>query len=281
MFMKNKKFLVVGIIVLLSIVGLTGCSAVSAETGAATTAPVSVNINSQQGIWVNGEGKVTVTPDIGILTLGVSAEAPKVADAQAQASAAMEKVISTLTGNGIDKKDIQTQNYNITPVYDYSKAGVYYGSSVAGAPEVQPTVISPTPTGPTITGYRVDNMVTVKIRTVDKTGSIIDSVTAAAGDLVRVNSIYFSVDQPDKYYPEARTKAMNDAKTKAESLAKLAGVNLGPANYITESNYSIPIRYAEGMYKSMDSAAGAMPTTSISPGETDITLNVQVTYSIQ
>lgn len=131
--MNNKKFPVIGIIVLLLIIGLTGCSAVSAETPESTTTPVSVNINSQQGIWVNGEGKVTVTPDIAILTLGVSSQAPKVADAQAQAATAMEKVMNTLTGNGIDSKDIQTQNYNITPLFDYNK-GVLITPGIAGAP---------------------------------------------------------------------------------------------------------------------------------------------------
>jgi uncharacterized protein len=284
---KNKGSLIVSIIMIVSLVALAGCTAVRAETSSPTsTAPISVNVNSQQGIWVNGEGKVTVTPDIAVVSLGVSAQAPKVTDAQAQAAEAMAKVIAVLTSNGIEKKDIQTQNYNITPLYDYTKTGfaISQGTEVApGMPStvIAPPAIPPSPTNPTIRGYQVDNMVVAKIRSVDKAGSIIDAVAAAGGDLTRISSIYFSVDQPEKYYPQARTAAMNDAKAKAENLASLAGVKLGSATYISESSYSMPIRYPEAMYKSMDSAAGSMPTTSINPGETDVTLSVQVDYSIQ
>lgn len=273
--MGNKKFLFIGIVILLSIIGLTGCSGVSAKTTSSTAAPLNVNLNGQQGIWVNGEGKVTVTPDIAILTFGVSAQAIKVADAQIQAAAAMEMVMNNLKNNGIDSKDIQTQNYNITPLYDYNKTGIIT-PGIGGAPE--PLIPPPTPNN-TVTGYQVDNMVTVKIRAVDKAGTIIDAVTAAGGDLVRVNGIYFSIDQPDKYYPQARTLAMNDAKDKAENLASLAGVKLGPAIYISENSNSQPVGYPVPVYKTMDSTGSA--TTSISPGQSDITLDVQVNYAIQ
>ena len=81
-------------------------------------------------------------------------------------------------------------------------------------------------------------MVVVKIRTIDKTGSIVDAVTEAGGDLIRVNGIYFSVDQPDKYYSQARTSAMADAKAKATQLAGLAGITVGKATFVSEDFYS-------------------------------------------
>lgn len=89
-------------------------------------------------------------------------------------------------------------------------------------------------------------MVTVKIRAVEKAGTIIDAVTSAGGDLIRVNDIYFSIDQPEKYYPQARTLAMNDAKAKAEGLASLAGVKLGSAIYVSESSYSFAANTLSG-----------------------------------
>lgn len=254
--MKIKIILAIGMVLVLALAGLTGCSA----TGVAATdgQPVNVSINGQQGIWVNGEGKVTVTPDIANISLGVSAQSAKVADAQAEAATAMDKIMSALKTAGIDSKDIQTQYFNIQPLMRYDNM----------------TQQS------TITGYQVSNVVTVKVRKVETTGSLIDSVTAAGGDNTRVNGVSFSVDEPSKYYEQARTLAMQDAKAKATQLASLSSVTLGKVTYITENSYSQPYPISAPMYKSMDSA-GAVPTTSINPGQTDITLNVQVAYSIQ
>jgi uncharacterized protein YggE len=221
----------------------------------AASAPVNVNVNSQQGIWVSGQGIVTVTPDIATLNLGVSEQAAKVADAQAQAAADMTKVMSALTSNGVDQKDISTQYYNITQLTRYDN-------------NTQQSVV---------TGYQVSNMVSVKIRTIGNVGKTIDAVAAAAGDAIRVNGISFSVDNPGQYYSQARTLAMNDAKAKATQLASLAGVTLGQPIYISESSPSTPGPImAAGI-------AGAVPapTTPISPGQTNITLNLQVGYAIQ
>ena len=70
---------------------------------------------------------------------------------------------------------------------------------------------------------------------------------------------------------------MNDAKAKAQNLASLAGVNLGKAIYITESSSSPPIVHSPAR----DVASAPAPSTSVSPGQTDIILNVQVAYAIQ
>jgi hypothetical protein len=128
-----------------------------------------------------------------------------------------------------------------------------------------------------VTGYEVTNRVTVKIRAIDKTGAIIDAAVEAGGDLVRIDGISFSVDQPDQYYTQARQLAMNDATAKARQLAELAGVALGQATYISESS-SGQILYPEAF-----SAEGAAlsATTPINPGQTDITVDVQVAYAIQ
>jgi uncharacterized protein len=255
--MKLKLWLAIAVVSVIATIGLAGCNVTGPQTPAQTSAagPVSVNVNNQQGIWVNGQGTVTVTPNIATLNLGVSVQAAKVADAQAQAATGMAKVISALTANGVDQKDISTRSFNINQVTRYDNA-------------TQQSVV---------TGYQVSNIVNVTLRSIDKVGTIIDAVASAGGDLTRINSISFSVDNPSQYYSQARTLAMNNAKDKATQLASLAGVNLGRPVYIVENTQSPPVPYAV----SLPVAAQAAPTTPISPGQTDITLNVQVAYAIQ
>jgi uncharacterized protein len=256
--MKLRIIMGISLVFLLAAacISLSGCSTNGAA--AQDLQPVNVTVNSsQQGILVNGEGKITVTPDIATVSLGVSAQASTVAAAQSQASTAMDKVIAALTGNGIAKNDIRTQYFNIQQQTRYDN-------------NTQQSVV---------TGYMVSNTVSVKIRAVDKTGPIIDAVAVAGGDNTRINGVSFSVEKPEQYNSQVRELAVKDAKSKADEMAKLAGVTLGKATYISEGSVSSPIPYAVPTAK-LD-ASGGGSTTSISPGQTDITLDVQINYAIQ
>ena len=128
----------------------------------------------------------------------------------------------------------------------------------------------------TIIGYIVTNTVTVKIRNVANTGPIIDAVAKAGGDNTRINNISFTVNDPTTYETQARQLAMADAKAKAKQLANQAGVKLGAPTYINESGGFVPL---PSVPMSISQAAGA-PATPISAGTNDITVDVQVTYSI-
>ncbi|GAH90830.1 unnamed protein product, partial [marine sediment metagenome] len=144
--MKRSWLLVaISLALVLSIVGLCGC------TGGPTTIGT-VDLNSQQeGIWVSGTGKVTVTPDIATLRLGIAAQAATVAEAQSQATEAMDRVMTALIDNDVAEEDIQTQYFSIRQVTKWDR-------------EKEEEIVI---------GYRVTNMVTAKIREIDKTGSII------------------------------------------------------------------------------------------------------------
>jgi len=288
--MKHRLLSGVIVVTLLAVIGV-GFMVFSPRGAAAadSTTPINVNMYSQQGIWVNGTGTVTVTPDIAIVNLGVSAQAATVAEALAQASAAMNKISAALTANGIDPKDIQTSNFNIQQIYTSSvktmiptpvPAQSTSGSAV-GSSSVSPRMPSVTTTvddSSQVISYQVNNTVTVKIRATDKVGAVIDAAAAAGGDLTRVNGVSFSVEKPEQYYTQARQAAVKDAQAKAEQLAQLSGVTLGKAFYISENSYSQPIYRSDAMYYSSSSVGGG---TSVSPGQTDIVLNIQAAYSIQ
>jgi len=247
---------VVGLLALLLVVTLIGCAEGTSALGA-VPANLRVNLNSQQeGIWVNGSGKVSAVPDIATLRLGIEAQSTSVAQAQAQAAGAMDKVMKSLTANGVAEKDIQTQTFNISKVTRWNDK------------EQKEVLI----------GYRVTNIVQAKIRTMNKVGAIIDAVAEAGGDLTRIDGIGFSVEDPTTYNAVARQKAMADAEAKAKQLAQLSGVKLGKPTYISESSYVPPPIYRATFEKA--AGAPAMAETPISPGELDITLNVQVVYSI-
>ena len=247
--MKKYLLLAVGLAVLLAVVGVSGC-----RPGSTVLEGISLS-GQQEGIFVAGQGKVSVVPDIATLRLGVEAREASVAEAQARAAEAMEKVMDALTDSGVAEKDIQTQYFSISPVTKWDRE------------TEEESVI----------GYRVSNVVAAKIRDIDETGSIIDAVAEAGGDLTRIDSFSFSVDDPSDYYVEARREAVADAEAKAEQLAKLAGVSLGKPIYISEGIQVPPIYTRGAVY---EEAVGLPVETPISPGEMELSLTVQIVYAI-
>lgn len=216
---------------------------------------------SQQnvGLWVTAEGRVNAVPDIALLQVGVEVQKEDLAEAQQQAAQSMSSVMSVLKGEGIADKDIQTSQYSIYPIrnWDEKKNREY------------------------LVGYRVTNNVVVKIRNIDNAGDIIDAVSSVAGDDIRINNISFSIDDPIPYYKEAREKAVQYAKEKANQIASTAGINLGKPLYISESTpYYQPT--VSNFMKSMDMAEAAAPAaTDISGGELEISVNIQMVYEIK
>jgi uncharacterized protein YggE len=256
--MKLKTLIVVSLVLPTIVLGLVGCetlSAPSSPTRAQSTLGATINLQNS-GIWVAGEGKVSVVPDIAILSLGVEVQSESVAEAQGYAATVMTSVMDELDRAGVAEKDIRTQQFSIYPIRRWSEKD---GREV-------------------LIGYRVTNIVTVKVREVEGTGAIIDSVARAGGDYIKVNSISFTVDNPSAYYEEARELAMADAEAKAKQLAELGRVSLGRPTYISESGISVPA--VREFYAGAPVPAPAAIPTPISPGETEISLSVQVAYSI-
>jgi len=256
--MKKNPLLFIGLILLLTIIaiGTVGCDSLTPPPKTSSLTSGLTLSQQNTGIWVTGEGKVTVTPDVAILSLGVEVQATTVAEAQSQAALTMNAVVKELDNYGIAQKDIKTQHFSIYPVRKW-------------LPDKEKEVLI---------GYRVSNMVTAKVRRIEDTGALIDAVTKAGGDYIRIDNISFTVDDPSQYHKEAREKAMADAKAKAKQLADYGGVKLGNPTYINESGGFIP---APRPYYSSVSEAAPAPVTPISPGETEIRLTVQVVYIIQ
>jgi uncharacterized protein YggE len=250
--MKRLRLLPLVLLVLFTMIGLAGCS----TTAAGSTAQI-VTSTQQEGIWVTGEGKVTIKPDIANISLGVSSQEASVAAAMAKTKEAMSKVVAAIKANNVQDKDIQTQQYNISPVYTYN----------------------PQTGNQTISGYQVTNLVNVKLRDTSAASTVISAVAEAGGDLTRIDSIIFTVEDQTQYYKEARQKAIEDADHKAQKLAGLYGVTLGKPTFVSEFS-TPPIYNFSGLSSAFPAPVAAPAVASISAGSTDITLYIQASYPI-
>lgn len=221
-------------------------SLLAVSCGDRTTRVETGGAQIQRGISVTGTGKVTGKPDIAKLTLGVSAEADTVQKARDQAAASLDAMIKSLKNNGVAEKDIQTQQFSIQPQYDYNE----------GKQQLR--------------GFQVTNMLGVTLRDINKTSQTVDDAVTAGGNNTQIQGLSFAIENPDDLKQQAREKAVADARAKAETLAKSAGVSVGDAITISESSVT-PVFDAR--------APGA--STPIQPGELDVTVDVSVTWGIK
>lgn len=209
----------------------------------------------QTGIAVSGTGTVTVRPDIAVISAGVQTQGSTVSAARAAAATAMEKVNAAIRSLGVAEADVTTQYFNIQPQYDRS------GTSK-------------------ITGYSVTNQVSIKVRNIDNASQVLDAVAQAAGDAVRVNGISFTVDKPEQHLTKAREDAIAQARSRAETLAKAANVNLAGARAISESTGGIAPLAEKTLAAPATSGLGGAPTP-VNPGQQELQVTVSVVYDIE
>ena len=249
---KNSKYVGILALAALGLFALLGSACGSEKVTLAATDSGSM----PQGISVSGEGKATGQPDIAMLSLGVTAMRSTVATARDDAATAMQNVIDSIKNDSVDKKDVQTTEYNISPEYDYSQGG--QGKLV---------------------GYRVTNTVTVKVRKINDTSKILDDVTAAGGDIVQVQGISFTIDAPNSLQDQAREDAVKDARARAQRLADVAGVKLGNPISIIDGYSPQPLYQNKVAFGTADLEAA--PSVPIETGQMDVDVTVQVVFAIE
>ena len=220
--------------------------------------------SSQAGIWVTGEGTLSLEPDLVLLNIGVETQAATVAGARDQAATAMAAIIAAVKAQGLADTDVQTRSFNIYPVYEYPEV-VEFGRTTQKQ---------------TLVGYRVSNTASIKIRVLDNVGPIIDDVADAGGDATRINGISFTVEDTKPFMTQLREDAVNDALAKAGHFASLTGVSVGPLVYISEAGGRAPVQI-ESVERAFAVSAAAAPPTSISGGELELRLNVQAVFEIR
>lgn len=219
--------------------------------------PLSINsivTNKTDSFTVTGEGKATAIPDIAVVNAGVTAQGQSVKAVQQEMNTKINKVTDSVKKLGIDSKDIQTTNYSVSPTYDFRTGNQK------------------------ITGYQANTNVTIKVRNLDKANDVIDAATAAGAN--QVGGVTFDVSDKTKAQSDARNKAVEEAKKKAETAAKAAGFSLGRIiNYNEDLGGSRPVPLYAKADMAMESAPEA--PTRVEPGSSEVTVSVSLSYEIR
>jgi hypothetical protein len=212
-------------------------------------------------ISVSADGKVTATPDLATVTIGVLSQGATAVDVKNQNNDKVNKVIAFIKQQGIEDKDITTSQFSFYPQQDYNN----------GMPK--------------ITGYQGNQSVTVKVRGIDKDQTVLEKVLDGAvnNGANEINGVNLSIENPDALQQQARKLAISNAKTKAQGLAQEAGLTLGKVVSISESSsgYPGPIAYALDSAMGMGGTAVKSIAPNIQPGNQDITESMSVVFEVK
>ena len=226
---------------------------------------IGAGISPSNTISVSGYGEAFGAADIATFSFSVVSEKATVAAAQTDATAKINATTEYLKGAGVAEKDIQTTDYSVNPQYDYVTQACAPGVYCPGGKQV-------------LRGYQVRQTTTVKVRDTAKAGDLLAGVGGKGA--TEVSGLQFTFDDPNKLQNDARSKAIADAKQKADELAKELGVSLVRVVSFNENGTTPgPLYYAKDMAVSAQGSAPAAPEISV--GQNKVTSNVSITYEIR
>jgi uncharacterized protein YggE len=200
-------------------------------------------------ITVVGSGTATGVPDQATVGLGVQATRGNVHDAVTVAANEMGKLITALHRQGVADKDIQTSSISI---YQQTNCCPQY-----------------------VTGYVSSNMVSVTIHHLANVSTVVAAAVAAVGNDIQLNGVGLLVADPRPMIKTARTAAMSDAATRAQTWAGLSHHHVGGLLTLSEL-----VSGPTAIQCNQCGSAGGGGGMAIQPGQTNLTVTITAVYEL-
>jgi uncharacterized protein YggE len=230
------------------------CSTMCAQDGMGRTA------DSRRTLTVTGNGEVSAPPDQAFVRLGATAQAAEAAAAQTSVSEVMQRALGLIEKAGIPRKSLRTSGLTLTPIYSTTR---------------------PDKTAePRIVAYRAGNVIEVTVDDIKLVGKVIDAGLEAGANRLEGVSFGLKDDMPQR--TRALTKAVEEARTKAQTMARALDVPLGSVREVTEGGIQVfrPDQFAGRRALAMMAADANATPTPVEPGEIRVQATVTVHYDL-
>lgn len=201
---------------------------------------------------VSAQAESRRVPDVALISAGVVTQAADGNSAMRQNAEQMAGVMAAIKAAGIAERDIQTSGISLNPQYRYVENEA-----------------------PRITGYQATNTVNLKVRDIAKLGKVLDALAAQGAN--QINGPTFQIDQPEPLYDEARLAALKKARDRAETYAKALNLQVRRIVSISEGGGG---GFRPVPMMAMAARGKAEMDTSVSPGETEVSVNLDVVFEL-
>ena len=203
-----------------------------------------------RGLVTTGQAGVKARPDLVELGLGVTTQGDTAADAQAAAAERIARVLDRAKQLGIPERDTKTATYRIDPQY-----------------------VSEQGKAPRIASYQAQETIVVLLRDVNAVGTALD--TFIRDDGATTATVRFTLLDPKAPQAEARALAILDARSKAEAMARTAGLKLGRAVAIADA---VAPPQAPVDRTTFSQLVKAPTGTQVPVSELDVNVTVQIQF---
>lgn len=214
-------------------------------------------------IAVNGVAESSVDPNMAIIQVDSWAKAPTAKGAQEKQAAQYKKVKAIVEKFKIKEEDFKTESFSVNPEYVYDQ-------------KTQKSRIN---------GFIANHNISITFKKVSDVGTLVDELIAAgkhdAQGGVSIQGISWDTDKRDVYESEVIGQAVKGARSRAEELAKAAGVKIKAVHRISHTSYT-PQQNFSALSKSRemmqsDASGGG---TEFSSGKIKIRVDVQMEFEI-
>jgi len=203
--------------------------------------------NPQPTVDVKGEGIVRVVPDEVTVNVRVENTGKNAKELKSLNDGIVNDVLATIKRMGVEPKDVQTEYVRLSKNYEHNTKTY---------------------------NYSANQSISIKIRDLKKYESLMNGLMDSG--INRIDGISFSSSNKTKLESQARKKAIENAKMKAQEYAGVLDQKIGKAVSISEFNGTTN---PQPMYRSMamqSDTSGGQET--IAPGEMEIRVNVNVSF---
>ena len=216
------------------------------------TAQAQEQRNQVPQISVTGEGKVKITPDQVVISVGFQNTGKDAKEVKNLNDEVVDKVIKFLKKSGIPATDYKTNNVSLYKSYDYEKKKY---------------------------NFQASQSLTILLKDLSKYDDVMMGLNDAGVN--SINGVEFKSSKMEDYEREARKNAILNAKQKAQDYVSVLGQKVGKALLITDNSQSYaPQPMYKGNMMAMASDGGGQRET-LAVGELEIITNVSVTFALE
>ena len=207
-------------------------------------------------VSVTGQSEVAAEPDMARVTLGVDSRKPTMAEARAAVTATVDRVLALCRELKIDPKYVNATRLQVQPEYRWNEKD----------------------SKRVLLGYAVTRQVDIELRDLEKLGTLLEKAVDAGVN--QVGDPVLDSTRRKEIERQAMTKAVEDARLNAETLATAAGVKLGTVRTLNgnASQPGVPMYRAKAMMAA--DAAGAPPEETYQAGEMKFSAMVNAEYDL-
>ena|SRR5438132_5891591 len=237
-------------------------TAAAAALVALSIQPARADQPAPPSISVTGTGTVHFSPDIARISLGVRGESSTAAAAAKSVNTRAQAVIDALRKLGLADANIATSGYSIEYQPPRQPDGPPQPMPAPNQVQTMSTARKPLPGSGT---YVATETIDVKT-SIAKAGSVLDAAVLAGAN--ETYGLSFDTSSREALSRQALARAVADARSQADILAKAAGVSIAGIQSINMGGGPQP------MFRAMAMAASAEPPVMGGTGSIDISVNV-------